>query len=107
MSDADLQMLTMGLEPYPWEEFKEVISQTGEWEFQAIEQRACQEQVLQQNAPPGPESLVGATLVVRSHTTIAVLNMVSPCRNASEATALMLGQMAEALPENAHLDLII
>jgi hypothetical protein len=102
MSDADLQMLTMGLEPYPWEGFAEAISRTQEWKFQAIEQRACEEQVMQQNVPPGPDSLVGATLVVRSHTTIAVLNMVSHFRDASQATALMLCQMAEALPEGAH-----
>jgi hypothetical protein len=56
MSEADLQMLTMGLEPYPWEEFAEAISQTGEWEFQAIEQRAGEEQVMQQNVPPGRDA---------------------------------------------------
>jgi hypothetical protein len=107
MSDADTQMLTMGLEPYPWEEFAGVISQSQEWEFQAVEQRECEEQVMQQSVPPRPDSLVGATLVVRSRTNIAVLNMVSHCRDASQATAIMLCQMAEALPEGAHLDLII
>jgi hypothetical protein len=107
MSDADTQMLTMGLEPYPWEEFAGAIGQSREWKFQAIEQRACEEQVMQQNVPPGPDSLVGATLMVRSHTIIAVLNMVSHCRDASQATAIMLCQMAEALQEGAHVDPII
>jgi hypothetical protein len=107
MSDADLQMLTMGLEPCPWEEFVEDISRTQEWKFQGIEQRACEEEVRQTGDPPNPDSLVGATLVVRSHTTIAVLNMVSHCRDASQATASMPYHMAEALPEGAQLDLII
>jgi hypothetical protein len=31
MKDADLQMLSMGLEPVPWEELAEVISQTREY----------------------------------------------------------------------------
>jgi hypothetical protein len=33
MSDADLQMLSMGLEPYPWDHFADVIKQTGEYQF--------------------------------------------------------------------------
>jgi hypothetical protein len=107
MTDADLQMLTMGLEPYPWEEFAEAISRTQEWKFQAIEQRACEEEVMQKGIPPGPDSLVWATLVVRSHTVITVLNMVRHCRDASQATSIMLCRMEEALPEGAHLDLII
>jgi hypothetical protein len=41
MRDADLQMLSMGLEPVPWEEFAEAIRQTEEDQFQAIEQRTC------------------------------------------------------------------
>jgi hypothetical protein len=43
MKDADLQMLSMGLEPYPWEQFAEEIRKTGADEFQAIEQRTCSE----------------------------------------------------------------
>jgi hypothetical protein len=60
MTEADLSMITMGLEPYPWEEFAEVISRTQEWKFQAIEQRACYEEVHQTGGPSGPNSLVGA-----------------------------------------------
>jgi hypothetical protein len=44
MKGADLHMLSMGLEPVPWESFPEAISQTGETIFQAIEQRTCGEQ---------------------------------------------------------------
>jgi hypothetical protein len=29
MKDADLQMLSMGLEPVPWEQFADAVSQTG------------------------------------------------------------------------------
>jgi hypothetical protein len=68
--DADLQMLSMGLEPVPWDQFAEAVSQTGEDHFQAIEQRASSEQVLETGEPPGPHSMVGATLVVRSHTIV-------------------------------------
>jgi hypothetical protein len=73
MKDADLQMLSMGLEPVPWEQFAEAISHTGESQFQAIEQRACGEQVLETGEQPGPGSLVGATSVVRSLTVITAL----------------------------------
>jgi hypothetical protein len=51
--------------------------------------------------------MVGAVLVIRSHTVVTVLKMASYCGNASEATALMLCHMAEALPERAQVDLII
>jgi hypothetical protein len=47
MTDADLQMLTMGLEPYPWDQFADAVEQSREGKFHAIEQRACTEQVLQ------------------------------------------------------------
>jgi hypothetical protein len=107
MTEADVPMLTMGLEPYPWEQFAEAIRGTQEWKFQAIEQRACTEDVHQMGVPPKPDSLVGAVLVVRFHTVVTVLKMVSYCGNASEATALMLCRMAEALPERAEVDLII
>jgi hypothetical protein len=76
MRDADLQMLSMGLEPVPWDDFAEAVNQTGEYQFQAVEQRTCSEQVLQTGEPPGPDSLVGATLFVRSHTIVTALKMV-------------------------------
>jgi hypothetical protein len=47
---------------------------TQEWKFQAIEQRACEEEVMQRGIPPRPDSLLGATLAVRSHTVISVYN---------------------------------
>jgi hypothetical protein len=107
MKDADLQMLNMGLEPYPWDQFAEEVREAGEGEFQAIEQRTCSEEVLQTGEPPGPGSLVGATLVVRFRTIVTALNMASWGWNASEAMARMLCRMAEALPEGAQLDLIV
>jgi hypothetical protein len=107
MKEADLQMLSMGLEPVPWEQFAEAIRQTGEFQFQAIEQRTCGEQVLETGEQPGPGSLVGATLVVRSVKVITALRMVSHGWNAPGATAKMLSMMAETLPEGAQLDLIV
>jgi hypothetical protein len=59
-------LLYMGLEPIPWEQLADAISQSGETQFQAIEQRTCEEQVSESGGQPGPGSLVGATLVVRS-----------------------------------------
>jgi hypothetical protein len=101
MKEADLQMLSLGLEPVPWEHFAGAISQTGETQFQAIEQRTCGEQVLESGGQPGPDSWVGATLVVRSITVITVLRMVSHGWNAPGATAKMLSMMAETLPMGA------
>jgi hypothetical protein len=107
MKDADLQMLSMGLEPYLWDQFAEEVAKTGETEFQAIEQRACTEKEFQMELPPEMISLVGATLVIRSRTIVTALNMVSGKWNASQATARMLCRMVEALPEGAQLDLIV
>jgi hypothetical protein len=42
MKEADRYMLCMGLEPIPWDQYAEVVSQTGESQFQAIEQRTCE-----------------------------------------------------------------
>jgi hypothetical protein len=93
MKDADLQMLTMGLEPVPWDHFADAIAHTGEYQFQAVEQRTCSEQVMQTGELPGPGSLVGATLVVRSHTIITALKMVGYGWNAPGPTAKMLSLM--------------
>jgi ribonuclease HI len=87
MRDSDLQMLTMGLEPYAWDHFAEAASHSGETQFQAIEQRTCSEEVLETGEPPGPDSLVGATLVVRSQTIVTALKMVSYGWKAPGATA--------------------
>jgi hypothetical protein len=111
MTEADIPMLRFGLEPYPWTEYKEVISHTQEWEFQAIEQRATQEEVLreegQEQEPSGPGSFVGASLAVRSRTTISAFNMVSHLCDAPQATAVLICQLADALPVGAQLDLIV
>jgi hypothetical protein len=87
MKEADMQMLTLGLEPYPWEQFVEEIAKTGETEFQAIEQRACAEEVVRAELPPEMASIVGATLVIRCHTIATALKMVSDKENAAQATA--------------------
>jgi hypothetical protein len=52
MKEADLQMLLMGLDPVPWEQFAEAVNRSGEYQFQALEQRTCSEQVLQLQEPP-------------------------------------------------------
>jgi hypothetical protein len=62
MKDADPQMLSMGLEPHPWDQFAEEVAKTGETEFQAIEQRACTEEVFRTELPPETISLVAARL---------------------------------------------
>jgi hypothetical protein len=107
MKEADLQMLSMGMEPCPWEQFAAEIAKTGETEFQVIEQRACTEEVMQSEVPPGGESLVGATLVIRSRTVVTAFSMVSGKWNASQATARMLCRMVEAISVGARLDLIV
>jgi hypothetical protein len=53
MKEADLQMLSMGLEPVPWEHFEGAIELTGEDQFQAIEQRASEEKVYGSEEEPG------------------------------------------------------
>jgi ribonuclease HI len=107
MKEADTYMLSLGLEPYPWDKFAEEIEKTGEMEFQAIEQRANAQHLLQADCSPDATSVVGATLVVRSHTIVTALNIVSGKENASQATARMLFRMAEALPVGAQLDMIV
>jgi hypothetical protein len=103
MKESDRYMLNMGLEPIPWEQFADAISQTGEMQFQ----RTCEEQVSESGEQPGPGSLVAATLVVGSVTTITALRMISQGRNAPGATAEMLSMMTETLPNGTQLDLIL
>jgi hypothetical protein len=107
MKEADRYLLNMGLEPIPCEQFADEISQTGETQFQAIEQRTCEEQVSESGEQPGPGSLVGATLVVRSVTTITALRMISHGWNSPGATVKIFSMMAETLPNGAQLDLIV
>jgi ribonuclease HI len=107
MKDADLQMLYLGLEPYPWEQFAEEVAKSGETEFQAIEQRGSTEDVFRTEVPEGMLSVVGPALVVRSRTIVTALKMVSGKENASQATAQMLVKIAETLPVGAQVDMII
>jgi ribonuclease HI len=107
MKEADVQMLHLGLEPYPWDQFAEEIAKTVETESQAIEQRGCTEDIFRVELPPETMSIVGPALVIRSRMIVTALNMVSGKENASQATARMLFRMAEALPEGAQVDMII
>jgi hypothetical protein len=56
MKEADLQMFYMGLEPVAWDHFEGAIEQSGEDQFQAIEQRASEEKVYGSEEEPGPNS---------------------------------------------------
>jgi ribonuclease HI len=107
MKEADAQMLHLGLEPYPWEQFAEEVAKTGETEFQVIEQRGSAEEVLRANLPLEMNSIIGATLVVRSRTIVTALKMVSDLGSAPQATARMLSMSAVALPGGAQVDMII
>jgi hypothetical protein len=107
MKEVDKGMLNQGLEPYPWEQFAEAIERTGETEFQAIEQIGNGVDVFRENCPEGGESIVGATLVIRSRKTVTAMNVISDLDEASPATAKLLTQMAECLPAGAQVDLIV
>jgi hypothetical protein len=100
-------MLHLGLEPYPWEQFAEEVAKTGETDFQVIEQRGSAEEILRANLPVEMNSIIGATLVVRSRTIVTALKMVSDLGSAPQATARMFSILAVALPEGAQVDLII
>jgi hypothetical protein len=99
--------VVLGIGTYPWDQFAEEIAKTGETEFQAIERRGNAGEVFKEACPQGAETIVGATLVIRSRTIVTALNMVSELQNAPQATARMLFKMADALPVGAQLDLII
>jgi hypothetical protein len=107
MKEADIQMLHLGLEPYPWDQFAEEVAKTGETEFQVIEQRGSAEEVFRANLPLEMNSIIGATLVVRSRTIVTTLKMVSDLGSAPQATARMFSMLAVSLPEGAQVDLII
>jgi hypothetical protein len=106
MTEADQHMFQLGLEPVPWEHFAEAVEQKGKGQFQAIEQRASEEQVMQSSEPPTPNSLVGVTMVVRSETMISAFREVSPITEAEGATTDLLSKVVKALPKGAMLDLI-
>jgi hypothetical protein len=46
MTEADQYMFQLELEPVPWEHLEEAASQKGETQFQAMKQRAREEQVM-------------------------------------------------------------
>jgi hypothetical protein len=76
-------------------------------EFQAIEQRGNGVDVFRENCPEGGESVVGATLVIRSRTIVTAMNVISDLEEASPAMAKLLTKMAESLPVRAQVDLIV
>jgi hypothetical protein len=105
MTEADQGMLQLGLEPVPWDHFAEAVE--GENHFQAIEQRASEEQAMQIPEPPTPSSLVGVTMVIRSETMVSAFRQVSMASEAESSTTDLLGLIVKALPEGAMLDLIV
>jgi hypothetical protein len=107
MTEADQHMLQLWLEPVLWDHFAEIVEQKGEGQFQAIDQRASEEQVTQSAEPPTADSIVGVTIVVRSETTISAFREASPVVEAENATADILWTVVEALPKGAILDLIV
>jgi ribonuclease HI len=77
MREADKGMLSLGLEPYPPDQFAEAIANSGETEFMVFEQRGNGADVLRESCPVGAEVVVGATLVIRSRTCVTAMNAVS------------------------------
>jgi hypothetical protein len=59
MTEADQHVFQLNLEPVPWERFAETVGQKGEVNFQAIEQRASEEQLEDGMAPLASEPVVG------------------------------------------------
>jgi hypothetical protein len=90
MTEADQFMFHLGLEPVPWEHFEETVSQEGETQFQATEQRASEEDVMGSHEQPASDSLIGATIVIRSETVISAYRIVSSALQAENATTKIL-----------------
>jgi hypothetical protein len=62
MTEAYQFMLQLGLEPIPWDHFADAVGQKGEGQFQAIEQRATEENVMgsqEESAPDGEYRVTG------------------------------------------------
>jgi hypothetical protein len=104
VTEADQHMFQLGLEPVPWEHFAEGVESKGDGRFQAIEQRASEEQVVQSSEPSTPDSLVGVTMVVRSDTLVSAFMQMSPIIEAENSMTNLLCDMVKALPEGAALD---
>jgi hypothetical protein len=101
MTEADQHMLQLGLERVPCDHFAEVAEAKGETQFQAIEQMASEEQATQSSEPTTPISLLGATIVIRSETTITAFREVSPAALADGATADPLSTVVGVLPKGS------
>jgi hypothetical protein len=99
-------MLNLGLEPYPWEQFAEAIESSGETEFQVFEQRGNGRDAFRENCPETGETVVGASLVIRSRTMITAMNMSSDVDEALQATGCLLAQLAGVLPVGAQVEMI-
>jgi hypothetical protein len=107
MTEADQYMLHLGLEPVPWEHVAEATGQKGESQFQAIEQRVTGKDVLESQEELAPNSLVGATIVIRSETVVSAFRRVSNALQAESATTEILSTVVKALPQGDALDLIV
>jgi hypothetical protein len=99
MTEDDQHMFRLGLEPVRWEHFAEAVGQKGEGQFQAIEQRASEEQVMQSSEPPTPISVVGVPIVVRSETVISAFCGVRTIPEAESATTDILCTVVKALQQ--------
>jgi hypothetical protein len=107
MKEADKGMLSLGLEPYPWCQFAEVIERTGETEFMVFEQRGSGRDVYRESCPDGAEMVMGASLVVRTRTCVTALSVYSDFEVAAEATGNLFSQLAECLPVGAQVDIVV
>jgi hypothetical protein len=76
-------------------------------QFQAIEQRATEENVMVSQEQSSPDSMVGATIVVRSETVVTEFRIVSNALQAEDATTEMLSTVVKALSQGVALDLIV
>jgi hypothetical protein len=63
-----------------------------------MEQRASEDQVVPDSGPLALDSLVGATIVIRSEKVISAYRIVSNVLQAENATAEMLSTVVKALP---------
>jgi hypothetical protein len=106
MTEADKGMLSLGLEPYPWNQFAEVIEMTGETEFMVFEQRGTGRNVYRDSCPDGAEMIVAATLVVRTRTCVTALNVYSDVGISGEVTGNLFSQLVECLPIGAQLEIV-
>jgi hypothetical protein len=106
MTEADKGMLSLGLEPYPWNQFAEVIERTGESEFMVFEQRGTGSNVYRDSCPDGAELIVAATLVVRTRTCVTALNVHSDIGVAGEVTGNLFSLLMESLPMGAQLEIV-